>query len=176
MACFFNADGTFVLRRGDTAEFTIESEDIPFEEYDNAYFAVINLETLQPVLPELTVPTSATRSVTFTFTAEQTEQAPQPEEPYAVYGYTFKLCTGAGVEDTFIPEVTTSPCGNNIIVKKIPKVYFYPKVIEGVIPVDSEYEVISDTDGNVVVSNSNVAVSDDGNGNVTVLGGETDNG
>ena len=133
MSCFFDNNGNFIIRRGDTAEFTIESEDIPFEEYNTAYFAIIDIETLNPVLPELVVPTTQTRSVKFIFTAEQTELVPQPEEPYAVYGYTFKLCTNEGVEDTYIPEVVTSPCGNNIIVKKIPKVFFYPKVIEGVI-------------------------------------------
>lgn len=133
MSCFFDQASNLIMRRGDTAEFTIESEDIPFEEYDTAYFAVVDLETLRPVLPELSVPTTQTRSVSFMFTAEQTESVPQPEEPYAVYGYTFKLCTNEGVEDTYIPEVVTSACGNNIIVKKIPKVFFYPKVIEGYI-------------------------------------------
>lgn len=136
MSCYFKDDGTFIMRRGDTAKFTIESEDIPFEEYDNAYFAVINLETLQPVLPELCVPTSQTRSIEFTFTAIQTESAPQPEEPYAVYGYTFKLCTDEGIEDTYIPTAIDCDISNDIIIKRIPKVFFYPKVIEGYSPIE----------------------------------------
>lgn len=129
MSVYFDKAGNMIMRRGDTAQFSIESEDIPFEEYAKAYFSVIDLETLQPVLPELEVPTTDVRRVEFIFTAEQTETLPQPQEKYDTYGYTFKLCTADGKEDTMIPEV--SECGCSISVKQIPKVLVYPKVIEG---------------------------------------------
>lgn len=129
-ACFFDKEGNLIMRRGDTAKFTIESDDIPFENYAHAYFAVVNPETLEPVLPELKVPTTSVRAIQFMYTPEQTEEAPQPEEAYDTYGYTFKLCTASGEEDTFIPEVTTCE-HERIIVKHLPKVLFYPKVIEG---------------------------------------------
>lgn len=132
MSCYFDANGSLIMRRGDTAVFSIESDDIPFEEYDKAYFAIIDRETLQPVLPELYVDTDNTRRVEFMFTVEQTETLPQPVGDYTLYGYTFKLCTDDGIEDTFIPQVTKS--GSTLVVSKIPKVLFYPKVIEGLLP------------------------------------------
>lgn len=133
MACYFNKCNELIMRRGDTAKFTVESEDIPFEEYDRAYFAVVDLETLEPVLPELYVETSKTqRAVQFMFTAEQTELAPQPESACDIYGYTFKLCKDSGEEDTFIPEaVACQDDEKRIIMRNLPRVLFYPKVIEG---------------------------------------------
>lgn len=134
MACYFNANGDLIMRRGDSAVFTIETDTIPFERYETAYFAVIDRETLEPVLPELYVPTTEDRRIEFTFTKQQTELLPQPKEAYDVYGYTFKLCAADGTEDTFIPEAIDPCCSgdcDNVVIKKLPKVLFYPKVIEG---------------------------------------------
>ena len=131
MACYFNANGDLIMRRGDSAKFTIESDNIPFENYTTAYFSVIDLKTLQPVLPELYVATTAERKVEFKYSKQDTKSLPQPTEPYDIYGYTFKLCGSGGIEDTFIPEAVDCCNTNNIIIKKIPRVLFYPEVIEG---------------------------------------------
>jgi len=140
MACYFDVNGNLIMRRGDTTKITVESDDIPFESYARAYFAIIDLETLEPVLPELYVQTTQIRAVQFTYTAAQTELLPQPEEAYDTYGYTFKLCTSDGVEDTFIPEVEAVG-EDNVVVKRIPKVFLYPKVIEGDTPVPPNAQV-----------------------------------
>lgn len=141
MACYFRPDKTFIMRRGDTAKFYLESDDIPFDQYDYAYFTVIDLETLNPVLPELRVPTkNSGNRVEFKYTAEETEILPQPTEEYDVYGYTIKFGTNEGDEDTYVPE-TTLGCGNSVVTKPIPKVLFYPKVNEGPEPtVEPEIE------------------------------------
>lgn len=132
MACYFDHCGNLILRRGDSAKFTIESEDIPFEQYDTAYFAIVDLETLEPVIPELKVPTSDERVIHFMLTKEETDLFPQAtvDEQYLTYGYTFKLCADDGTEDTYIPQVE-SCSAEHVVIKKLPKAYVYPKVIEG---------------------------------------------
>lgn len=130
MSIFSDENGNLKLRQGDSGTIVFEG-DIPYDKYTSAYFSITNPSTFVEIVKKEIAVTPLTQRLVFTIAATDTDTLPIDDtKTFTTYIYGLKLCTADEQEDTYIPSVTVTDTGT-VLFGISPKVYVYPKIVEG---------------------------------------------